>query len=90
MQRICREDCKGICPVCGMSRNESDCHCQVKPADDRWGALKVDANQMTSMPGVFSGGDASRGASLVVHAVKDARKAALGIDQYLHEAKAAN
>ena len=56
-------------------------------ATDKWGALKVDANQMTSMPGVFSGGDASRGASLVVHAVRDARKAAEGIDRYLHEAK---
>ncbi len=54
-------------------------------ATDRWGALKVDENQMTSVPGVFSGGDASRGASLVVHAVKDARKAALGIDRYLHQ-----
>jgi glutamate synthase (NADPH/NADH) small chain len=42
---------------------------------------------MTSMAGVFSGGDASRGASLVVHAVRDARKAAEGIDRYLHAAK---
>jgi glutamate synthase (NADPH/NADH) small chain len=56
-------------------------------ATDAWGALKVDANQMTSMAGVFSGGDASRGASLVVHAVRDARKAAEGIDRYLHAAK---
>jgi glutamate synthase (NADPH/NADH) small chain len=54
---------------------------------DRWGGLKVDANQMTSMQGVFSGGDASRGASLVVHAVRDARKAAAGIDRYLRESK---
>ena len=22
MQRVCREDCKGICPVCGANRNE--------------------------------------------------------------------
>jgi glutamate synthase (NADPH/NADH) small chain len=48
-----------------------------------WGALVVDANQMTSEPGVFSGGDAVRGPSLVVHAVRDARKAAAGIHQYL-------
>ncbi len=57
-------------------------------ATDKWGGLKVDANQMTSLPGVFSGGDASRGASLVVHAVKDARKAAIGIDRYLSVSKA--
>jgi len=40
MQRTCREDCKGICPVCGVNRNETPCDCHVKPADDRWAALK--------------------------------------------------
>jgi glutamate synthase (NADPH/NADH) small chain len=54
-------------------------------ATDRWGAMIVDANQMTSMPGVFAGGDLSRGASLVVHAVRDGRKAAEGIHRYLQE-----
>ena len=40
MQRICREDCQGICPVCGQNRNAANCGCQVKTADDRWSALK--------------------------------------------------
>ncbi len=40
MQRTCREDCKGICPVCGSNRNEVACNCNEKPADDRWSALK--------------------------------------------------
>jgi uncharacterized protein len=41
MQRVCSETCKGICPVCGVNRNEKECSCDVKPADDRWGsALK--------------------------------------------------
>ena len=40
MQRTCREDCKGICPLCGANRNEVACNCYVKPADDRWSALK--------------------------------------------------
>jgi glutamate synthase (NADPH/NADH) small chain len=52
-----------------------------------WGAVKVDAHQMTSVPGVFSGGDATRGASLVVHAVRDGRKAAQGIHDYLQTEK---
>lgn len=52
-------------------------------AVDRWGALQVDPHQMTSMPGVFAGGDSSRGASLVVHAVRDGRTAARGIHLYL-------
>ena len=40
MQRTCREDCQGICPVCGANRNEAPCDCHVKPADDRWAALR--------------------------------------------------
>ena len=54
-----------------------------------WGSLVVDRNQMTSKPGVFAGGDAVRGPSLVVHAIRDARKAAAGIHHYL-DAKAAD
>lgn len=40
MQRVCEEACKGICPVCGRNRNETECHCEAKPADDRWAALR--------------------------------------------------
>jgi uncharacterized protein len=40
MQRLCRPDCKGMCPVCGKNRNLSECHCQPESADDRWSALK--------------------------------------------------
>lgn len=40
MQRICREDCHGICPVCGKNRNVANCECETKPGDDRWSALK--------------------------------------------------
>jgi uncharacterized protein len=40
MQRVCREDCRGICPVCGESRNEAACDCQTKAPDDRWAALR--------------------------------------------------
>ncbi|MFZ4779088.1 MAG: FAD-dependent oxidoreductase, partial [Terrimicrobiaceae bacterium] len=48
-----------------------------------WGGMVVDENQMTSVPGVFSGGDSVRGPSLVVHAVRDARKAVEGLHRYL-------
>lgn len=50
---------------------------------DQWDGFKVDANQMTSLPGVFAGGDSVRGPSLVVHAVRDGRKAAAGIHRHL-------
>jgi uncharacterized protein len=40
MQHFCRPDCKGICPQCGQNRNEKECGCDNRVADDRWAALK--------------------------------------------------
>jgi len=40
MQRICREDCQGVCPICGLNRNLVNCECAVKQVDERWAALK--------------------------------------------------
>ena len=39
MQRVCREDCKGICPMCGQNRNQGPCNCKMEDAAGRWGAL---------------------------------------------------
>ena len=50
-----------------------------------WGGIVVDSNQMTSIPGVFAGGDIVRGPSMVLHAVRDARRAATQIHTYLSE-----
>ena len=50
---------------------------------DLRGNLHADANYMTSVPGVFTAGDARRGQSLVVWAIAEGRKAARGIDQHL-------
>jgi len=46
---------------------------------NEWGGIVVDADQMTTVPKVYAGGDSVRGPSLVVHAVRDGRKAALAI-----------
>ena len=40
MQRICSEDCKGICPTCGANRNEAPCTCAEEHASDRWGPFQ--------------------------------------------------
>jgi uncharacterized protein len=40
MQQICSEQCRGICPQCGKNRNQVDCGCETRPADDRWSALQ--------------------------------------------------
>ena len=37
---LCREDCKGLCPVCGIDRNLSGCRCESKETDARWQKLK--------------------------------------------------
>ncbi len=37
---LCREDCKGLCPICGADRNEGQCNCAVKPVDSRLEALR--------------------------------------------------
>jgi glutamate synthase (NADPH/NADH) small chain len=50
---------------------------------DARGNVKVDADFMSSEPGIFAAGDMQRGQSLVVWAIADGRKAAAGIDQYL-------
>jgi glutamate synthase (NADPH) small chain len=50
---------------------------------NKWGGVVVDQNQMTSVSGVFAGGDLVRGPDLVVRAVRDSRKAAAGIHKYL-------
>jgi uncharacterized protein len=40
MQRLCRPDCRGICPVCGGNRNESPCLCEPHTINESWAALK--------------------------------------------------
>ena len=50
----------------------------------RWGTIQVDfRTQMTSLPGVFAGGDIVRGASLVVWGIRDGRDAAERIEAYV-------
>jgi glutamate synthase (NADPH/NADH) small chain len=46
------------------------------------GRVTVDGNQMTAIPGTFAGGDLVRGPGSALNAVRDARKAATGIQSY--------
>lgn len=36
MKKLCREDCKGLCPECGKNLNEGNCKCADKVVDPRW------------------------------------------------------
>jgi glutamate synthase (NADPH/NADH) small chain len=48
----------------------------------KWNTIKVDENMMTSIPGLFAGGDIVRGGATVILAMGDGRKAASGIHKY--------
>ncbi len=50
---------------------------------DPRGNVKGDEHKMTSVPGIFTAGDMTRGQSLVVWAIAEGREAARGIDEYL-------
>jgi glutamate synthase (NADPH) small chain len=50
---------------------------------NRWGYIVTDEHGMTSMPGVFAGGDIVRGAATVILAMGDGKRAATAIDAYL-------
>mgnify|MGYP003374497265 CR=1 FL=1 len=59
---------------------------QLGVALDARGNLVVDARYATNVPGVFAGGDAKRGASLIVWAIAEGREAAREIDAHLRQA----
>jgi len=51
MQPICREDCLGLCAICGKNRNDTPCNCSEEE-DARWSAL----SQLTfSLPAESNG-----------------------------------
>jgi glutamate synthase (NADPH/NADH) small chain len=56
---------------------------------DKRGNIVVDENNMTSIPGIFAGGDIVRGAATVILAMGDGKKSAHTIDAYLKQAKPA-
>ena len=39
-QVFCKNDCKGLCEICGTNRNLKDCNCFETEVDPRWSALK--------------------------------------------------
>lgn len=35
LQPLCRAECRGLCPHCGINLNETSCQCQVQEGDPR-------------------------------------------------------
>ena len=40
MRSLCKEDCRGLCPHCGINRNLKSCSCAETEVDPRWEALR--------------------------------------------------
>ena len=40
MKPLCREDCAGLCPVCGINKNRETCSCDATWVDPRMDALR--------------------------------------------------
>ncbi len=40
LRKVCREDCKGLCPTCGANLNDDPCSCSNEEIDSRWAGLK--------------------------------------------------
>jgi len=39
-KKLCKEDCKGLCPHCGANLNKEKCSCPTEVIDPRWEGLK--------------------------------------------------
>lgn len=40
LKPLCSETCLGLCSMCGINLNESDCDCTPDKTDERWDSLK--------------------------------------------------
>jgi uncharacterized protein len=41
MKPLCRDDCQGLCPTCGINWNKGTCDCTNQWEDPRLAALKA-------------------------------------------------
>lgn len=40
LKPLCSEECRGLCPICGIDLNKSQCGCVKEKTDPRWEKLK--------------------------------------------------
>ncbi len=45
---LCRADCAGLCPTCGVDLNAGACNCPAEATDHRWAALQEIAERLKS------------------------------------------
>ncbi|HMM48498.1 MAG TPA: DUF177 domain-containing protein [Miltoncostaeaceae bacterium] len=47
---LCRPDCVGLCPQCGVNRNHQPCECVEERSDPRWAGLREAAARLGLEP----------------------------------------
>ena len=77
-------DCDLVVVAVGTSANPLITQTTPGLKINQWGYIETDANLMTSIPGVFAGGDIIRGAATVILAMGDGKQAAGSIQAYLN------
>ncbi len=48
MKKLCREDCKGLCYLCGQDLNKGTCNCSKDKVDVRWAPLMDLKNKLSN------------------------------------------
>jgi glutamate synthase (NADPH/NADH) small chain len=76
-------DCEEVVVAIGTRSNPLLTRTAPELQINQWGYIVTDEHGMTSMPGVFAGGDIVRGAATVILAMGDGKRAAHAIDAYL-------
>ena len=39
MKVVCKADCKGLCPICGVNKNDKECNCVIETSNPVWDKL---------------------------------------------------
>jgi glutamate synthase (NADPH/NADH) small chain len=76
-------DCDVVIEAIGIKANPLLSRATPDLKLNKWGYIEIDENGMTSMPGVFAGGDIVRGSATVILAMGDGKQAAKAIDTYV-------
>jgi glutamate synthase (NADPH/NADH) small chain len=76
-------DCDMVVVAIGTRSNPMLTASEPELRINEWGYLVVDEDGMTSVPGIFAGGDIVRGAATVILAMGDGKRAARAIERYL-------
>jgi len=76
-------ECEMVVVAIGTRSNPLLTRSEPDLALNKWGYIVIDEEGMTSLPGVFAGGDIVRGAATVILAMGDGKRSAHAIGRYL-------